>query len=233
MDLVRDEVYGMQQLERALLVRREAVSRASTRTALVSTLIGLGLGLGLVATVITLVARNLEARQRTADVLHAERERFRTTLTSIGDAVWSPTRRDGSPSEPGGAGPHAAGAARRSASPWRTVFRIVDEATREHRGEPGEQGDPPGRHRGSRQPHRADRQGRHRAAHRRQRGPDPGRARPHRRGGPGLPRHHRAAASASDELAGRRDRRKDEFLAMLAHELRNPLAPIRNAACRS
>ena len=27
------------------------------------------------------------------------------------------------------------------------------------------------------------------------------------------------------------DRRKDEFLATLAHELRNPLAPIRNAAC--
>src|SRR5207253_6800353 len=26
------------------------------------------------------------------------------------------------------------------------------------------------------------------------------------------------------------DRRKDEFLAMLAHELRNPMAPIRNAA---
>src|SRR5262249_49721057 len=26
------------------------------------------------------------------------------------------------------------------------------------------------------------------------------------------------------------DRRKDEFLAMLAHELRNPLAPIRNAS---
>ena len=29
------------------------------------------------------------------------------------------------------------------------------------------------------------------------------------------------------------DRRKDEFLATLAHELRNPLAPIRNAVCRS
>jgi signal transduction histidine kinase len=25
------------------------------------------------------------------------------------------------------------------------------------------------------------------------------------------------------------DRKKDEFLAMLAHELRNPLAPVRNA----
>src|SRR5262245_3016350 len=32
----------------------------------------------------------------------------------------------------------------------------------------------------------------------------------------------------ADELADR-DRRKDEFLAMLAHELRNPLAPIRHA----
>ena len=34
---------------------------------------------------------------------------------------------------------------------------------------------------------------------------------------------------AEDELR-EADRRKDEFLAMLAHELRNPLAPIRNAA---
>lgn len=32
----------------------------------------------------------------------------------------------------------------------------------------------------------------------------------------------------AEELAGS-DRRKDQFLAMLAHELRNPLAPIRNA----
>ena len=33
----------------------------------------------------------------------------------------------------------------------------------------------------------------------------------------------------ADQLA-QADRRKDEFLAMLAHELRNPLAPLRNAA---
>src|SRR5262249_28801303 len=31
------------------------------------------------------------------------------------------------------------------------------------------------------------------------------------------------------EELGEQGRRKDEFLAMLAHELRNPLAPIRNA----
>ena len=36
-------------------------------------------------------------------------------------------------------------------------------------------------------------------------------------------------AARAEELA-RTDRSKDEFLAMLAHELRNPLAPLRNAA---
>ena len=39
-----------------------------------------------------------------------------------------------------------------------------------------------------------------------------------------LAEHERAAASLREI-----DRRKDEFLAMLAHELRNPLAPIRNS----
>ena len=37
-----------------------------------------------------------------------------------------------------------------------------------------------------------------------------------------------ALRQRADELA-EDARRKDEFLAMLAHELRNPLAPIRNA----
>src|SRR5262249_45022191 len=34
----------------------------------------------------------------------------------------------------------------------------------------------------------------------------------------------------AEEALREADRRKDEFLAMLAHELRNPMAPIRNAA---
>jgi signal transduction histidine kinase/ActR/RegA family two-component response regulator len=38
-----------------------------------------------------------------------------------------------------------------------------------------------------------------------------------------------AALSKAEEALKSADRRKDEFLAMLAHELRNPLAPIRNA----
>ncbi|HZN02764.1 MAG TPA: ATP-binding protein [Candidatus Polarisedimenticolia bacterium] len=42
-------------------------------------------------------------------------------------------------------------------------------------------------------------------------------------------KHHEALAAAQEALR-EADRRKNEFIAMLAHELRNPLAPIRNAA---
>jgi signal transduction histidine kinase len=38
-----------------------------------------------------------------------------------------------------------------------------------------------------------------------------------------------AELSEANQMLAESDRRKDEFLAMLAHELRNPLAPIRNA----
>ena len=39
-----------------------------------------------------------------------------------------------------------------------------------------------------------------------------------------------ASYSAGPTFAEEQDRRKDQFLATLSHELRNPLAPIRNAA---
>jgi hypothetical protein len=48
-----------------------------------------------------------------------------------------------------------------------------------------------------------------------------------RGGQPGLHRHGERRGSIP--LVQEADRRKNEFLAMLAHELRNPLAPIRNA----
>ncbi len=38
-----------------------------------------------------------------------------------------------------------------------------------------------------------------------------------------------ARVTARTQALAEADRRKDEFLAMLGHELRNPLAPIRNA----
>ncbi len=43
-------------------------------------------------------------------------------------------------------------------------------------------------------------------------------------------RDHLVALQEAQEALRQSDRRKDEFLAMLAHELRNPLAPIRTAS---
>ena len=228
MDLVRDEVYGMQQLERALLVRREAVSRASTRTALVSTLIGLGLGLVLVATVITLVARNLEARQRTADVLHAERERFRTTLTSIGDAVvvtdaqGRVTLLNPVAQALTGWGGEALGES------LETVFRIVNEVTRDAVENPVSKVIRLGAIVGlANHTVLIAKDGTERTID------DSGAPIRDARGrivGVVLVFRDITERRSAERVLEDADRRKDEFLAMLAHELRNPLAPIRNAA---
>jgi PAS domain S-box-containing protein len=228
MDLIRDEVYGMQQLERALLSRREAASRANTRTALASTVVGLGLGLLLITMVIALFARNLAARQRATDALHAERERFRTTLTSIGDAVvvTDPQGRitllNPVAQTLTGWGDEAVG------QPLDAVFRIVNEATRK----PVE--NPVGR---------VIRLGTivGLANHtvlitkddRELPIDDSGAPIRDARGrivGVVLVFRDITERRGSERALEDADRRKDEFLAMLAHELRSPLAPIRNAA---
>src|SRR5262249_52744591 len=87
MDAIREEIGRMQAVERELMEDRAPAARTSGRTALASTVVALSLGLGLVAIVLWLFARNLATRQRAAEVVYAERERFRTTLTSIGDGV--------------------------------------------------------------------------------------------------------------------------------------------------
>ena len=48
-------------------------------------------------------------------------------------------------------------------------------------------------------------------------------------GQPGLASAKSPQRQRAEEALREADRRKSEFLAMLAHELRNPLAPIRNA----
>jgi len=228
MDAIRDEVAEMQRVERALLQERTTASRVSARAALATTVVALALGLGLVALVIWLFARTLAVRQRAAEVLHAERERFRTTLTSIGDAVMvtdsrgrvtllnpaaqTLTRWDGD----------AVG------RPIEEVFRIVNEETREPLESPvatvlrdgavvglanhtvliGRDGtEVPIDDSGA-----PIRDGRGRLA------------------GVVLVFRDITERRAVERTLRDNDRRKDEFLAMLAHELRNPLAPIRNAA---
>ena len=228
MDLVRDEVYGMQQLERALLTRREAASRANTRTALASTVVGLGLGLVLTTMVITLVARNLAARQRAADVLHAERERFRTTLTSIGDAVVV-TDAQGRITLLNPVAQALTGwSAEALGQPLEAVFHIVNETTRKAVENPVSQVIRLGAIVGL-------------ANHTVLIAKDGTELAIDDSGAPIRDAHGRIVGvvlvfrditqrRGSERALEDADRRKDEFLAMLAHELRNPLAPIRNAA---
>jgi PAS domain S-box-containing protein len=228
MDAVRAQISEMQDSERALLARREAASRTSARTALATTAIALSLGLLLVVMVIWLFASNMATRQRAADVVHAERERFRTTLTSIGDGVivtdaqgritlLNPVARTLT-----GWGEDATG------RPLEDVFRIVNETTRDAVENPVT---------------RVIRQGgvvglaNHTVLIARTGGEVPidDSGAPIRDGRGRIVgvvlvfrdvTERRRAERATEEA----DRRKDEFLAMLAHELRNPLAPIRNAA---
>ncbi|HEX7787997.1 MAG TPA: CHASE3 domain-containing protein [Methylomirabilota bacterium] len=228
MDAVRAQVVEMQDSERALLARRDAGSRAAARTALASTAIALGLGLLLVVMVIGLFTSNMATRQRAADVVHGERERFRTTLTSIGDAVivtdaagkitlLNPVARALTRWGDDGIG-----------RPLEEVFRIVNEATRDPVENPVSKVIRDGRvvglanhtllitRVGTEVP--IDDSG---APIRDSRGRIVGVVLVFRD-----VTERRRAERATEEA----DRRKDEFLAMLAHELRNPLAPIRNAA---
>ncbi len=228
MDTLRDEVAQMQRAERELLQERAATSRAGARTALATTLVALALGLGLVALVIWLFARNLAVRQRAAGVLHAERERFRATLTSIGDAVMvtdthgrvtllNPVARALTGWEGDAIG-----------RPIEEVFRIVNEETRDTVENPVTKVLREGAVVGlanhtvliGRDGHEI---------------PIDDRAAPIHDGRGRLAGVVLVFRDITERRAGERalrdnDRRKDEFLAMLAHELRNPLAPIRNAA---
>jgi PAS domain S-box-containing protein len=228
MDAIRGEVDQMQRVEWDLLGERGAISRASARIALATTVVALAIGLGLMALAVWLFARNLAIRQRAAEVLHAERERFRTTLTSIGDAVVV-TDAHGRVTL---LNPVAQALTRWDADaigrPIDEVFRIVNEATRSPVENPvakvlregaivglanhtvliGRDGtELPIDDSGA-----PIRDGRGRVA------------------GVVLVFRDITARRAAEQELHENDRRKDEFLAMLAHELRNPLAPIRNAA---
>jgi len=228
MDAIRGEVDQMQRVEWDLLRERGAISRASARIALATTVVALAIGLGLVALAVWLFARNLTIRQRAAEVLHAERERFRTTLTSIGDAVMV-TDAQGRVTL---LNPAAQALTRWDADaigrPVDEVFRIVNEATRNTVENPvtkvlregaivglanhtvliGRDGtEVPIDDSGA-----PIRDGRGRVV------------------GVVLVFRDITARRAAEQELRENDRRKDEFLAMLAHELRNPLAPIRNAA---
>jgi PAS domain S-box-containing protein len=82
MDDVREQVATMQQVERDLLQQRVRESEANTGRALISIVLSAVLGLGLVGAVFHLSRTNLSERQRAADVLAGSEERLRMIMES-------------------------------------------------------------------------------------------------------------------------------------------------------
>src|SRR5262249_16760748 len=89
MDEVRRTTAEMRQAEEALLKERIRRSQASARIAFLVIVLSAAIGVLLIGAVFLLSQRNLRIRERAARVVAEQRERLRTTLASIGDAVIS------------------------------------------------------------------------------------------------------------------------------------------------
>jgi PAS domain S-box-containing protein len=89
MDDLRERVAVMRQAEEELLRRRAEESEMSSRSTVLSILLPAVISIVLVCIVFYLSQRNLRVQRRAAEILAEQRERLRTTLASIGDAVIS------------------------------------------------------------------------------------------------------------------------------------------------
>lgn len=228
MDAIRNLVAEIDQAERDVLGERQAASRRAYEIAIITGVVTACLGLLSVLAFILLLNRSLTSRQAAAAAIQAQREWFRTTLASIGDGVivtdlqrnilflntvaaeltgWSDEQARGQRLE--------------------QVFRVVGEdggqppenpATRALREEKAiarsNQSVLISRN-GSETP--IDESG------------APIRTREGIIAGVVLVFRDVTERRRTEKTLLEADRLKDEYLAMLAHELRNPLAPIRNS----
>ena len=87
MDAIRELVGEVKREETDVLKEREGRSSSAYQTAVSTGLLSALLGLGLFGVFIWLLRRSLTVRQKVAALLNEQREWFRTTLASIGDAV--------------------------------------------------------------------------------------------------------------------------------------------------
>ncbi len=228
MDSVHAVVNRMEAREAALIAERTA-EYARSREWAVSAGLAAGItALVLVTAFVILQQRNIRSRVVAADALLEQKELFRTTLASIGDAVISTDR---------GARVTFLNPVAETLTGWRSsdaegeplasVFEIINEHTRAPVQNPAL---------------RALNEGAIVAmanhtvliAKHGHETPIDDSAAPIRdaRGimtGAVLIFRDITERKAAERALREADRRKDEFLAMLAHELRNPLAPMRNA----
>jgi PAS domain S-box-containing protein len=131
MDDLRAEIAILQQAEYDLLRKRADESATSYRTTVLSILLPAIIGVVLVGVVFYLSQRNGRQRQRAAEVLAEQKERLRTTLASIGDAVIS-TDDEGSITYMNAMAETLTGWKSDEAlgMPLTQVFNIVNESTR-------------------------------------------------------------------------------------------------------
>jgi PAS domain S-box-containing protein len=228
MDSLRGQVRRMVEYEEQLL--KERTDRATrSRNFAISALIIAGLvQLATLVAMILLLRRKIRNRERAAALLDEQKEWFRTTLFSIGDAVIT-TDTTGNVT--------ILNAVAEQLTRWTTgeargrglaeVFQIVDEASRLPVANPALRALRDGAIVGlANHTVLVARDGSER--------PIDDSAAPIRDGsgkilGAVLVFRDISARRDAERLLREADQRKDEFLAVLAHELRNPLAPLRHA----
>ena len=231
---LRTRAAAMDAEEQTLLNDRGRSSAAATRTAKVTNVLGVVASLVLLAIGFGVWRGRTRDRERAAAVLTEEKEKFRTTLTSIGDGVVVTdhlgriTMLNSTAASLLGWGDDAIG------KPLDEVFRIVNEHTRQVVESPVPKVLREGKVAGL---------ANHTVLLRRDNSEIPidDSGAPIRRQDGNIAgvvlvfRDIRDRREAERELQRRtdlleeQDRRKDQFLATLSHELRNPLAPILNA----
>ena len=228
MDSLRDQVRRMVEDEEQLL--KERTDRATrSRNFAISALIIAGIvQLATLVAMILLLRRKIRNRERAAALLNEQKEWFRTTLFSIGDAVIT-TDTSGNVTILNAVAEQLTGWTTREASGHELaeVFEIVDEASRLPVANPALRALRDGAIVGlANHTVLVARDGSER--------PIDDSAAPIRDGsgkilGAVLVFRDISARRDAERLLREADQRKDEFLAVLAHELRNPLAPLRHA----
>jgi PAS domain S-box-containing protein len=229
MDSIRNQAAAMTLEERTLLAEREQISRRTYLNAVRSGAVFALLGLAMVAAFLFQLRRHLRQRARSEQALDRQRQWLQVTLQSIGDAVIA-TDQAGAVTFLNPVAEQLTGweAGEAAGQPLETVFHIINEVTGAPAPNPAA---------------RVLREGvvvglaNHTALVRRD-----GRAFPIEdsaapiKDGAGavagvvLVFHDVSDKRQAEEDLREASRRKDEFLATLAHELRNPLAPIRTGA---
>jgi len=131
MDELRKRVDEMATVEQQLLAARSLRAERSYRVALLTTVIANLFALAMVGAFVLLLRRHLLQRDKAAAAIHEQREMFRTTIASIGDAVMT-TDTQGRVTYLNAMAESLTGWTQEAAAgePIGSVFRIVNEQTR-------------------------------------------------------------------------------------------------------